>query len=82
MLLPGVRGDHDERGSLPSAGELPGYIETRLLAQADIDQQDVRLQFGGALDGLGSTVSDAGHGNPVPFQHCPSRVEVRRVVIH
>jgi hypothetical protein len=76
-----MRGDHDQRRCLPVAGQLPGYLETRLLTQADIDQQHIGPQCLGALDRLGARVGHPGHGNPVPFQHCPRHVQERLVVI-
>jgi hypothetical protein len=64
-----MRGSHDQCRWVPVIGQLPGHIETRLLARADSDQHDIRPQGLGALHRLGATTGRAGHGYLVPLQH-------------
>ena len=82
VVLSGVGGDHDQRRGLPVGRQLPGDVETRLLAQADIDQHDVRPQHTDAFDCVRAGTGHSGHGNPVRLQQGLRRFEERRVVIH
>jgi hypothetical protein len=66
---------------MPVAGQLPGRIETGLLAQADIDQHHVRLQRPDPPDSLGGAAGRPGHDHPIPLQQRLRHIEECLVVI-
>jgi hypothetical protein len=64
-----MRGNHDQCRRLPVIGRPPGHVASRLFAEPDIDQHDIRAQGLGVLDRLGATAGRPSHGYPVPLQH-------------
>jgi hypothetical protein len=73
--------DNDQPRCVPVACQSHGRVEPRLLAQADIDQHDVRPQRPDALDRLGGTGRHPDDGQAVAFQQGPRRCQKRLVVI-
>jgi hypothetical protein len=79
-----MSGYEDHRG--PAAAvvfdQAPGNVEPALIAQADVDQDDIRAELRCSLQRLRRGRGQADDAQPLAFQEIPSSLEKQGVVIH
>jgi hypothetical protein len=82
VICRGICGSHDQRGRVVVVGQPTSHIKTRLLAQADIDQHDIRAQGRGTHDRLCAITGRPSDGYSVSLEHGKRRCDERFVVIN
>ena len=74
--------DHRRPAAAVVFGQAPGNVEPALIAQSDVDQDDIRAELRCSLQRLRRGRGHADDAQALAFQEIPSSLEKQPVVIH